>query len=145
MAHDDVTFDMIADGVHLDPFMLLLLVKIKGAKEISLISDAIAAAGKGDGDYKIWGETIAVKNGRTANASGNIAGSVITMLDAARLMNSLGVSHVELARMASLNPARLLGIDRECGSIAIGKRADLIAVDDQWNVRHVLIAGSVFL
>jgi len=117
------------------------LLKIKGARGISLISDAIAAAGKGDGDYQIWGETIAVKNGRTGNASGNIAGSVITMLDAVRLMHSLGVSYVELARMASLNPARLLGIDSDCGSIHVGKRADLVAVDDQWNVRLALVGG----
>ena len=141
LARDDVTFDLIADGVHLDPFMLRLLVKIKGAGGISLISDSIAAAGKGDGDYRIWGETIAVKNGRTANASGNIAGSVITMLDAVRLMHSLGVSYVDLARMASLNPARLLGVDRDCGSIEIGKRADLVAVDDDWNVKLTLIGG----
>lgn len=141
LAHDGVTFDVIADGVHLDPFMLRLLLKIKSAGGLSLISDAIAAAGKGDGDYRIWGETITVKNGRTGNASGNIAGSVITMLDAARFMHSLGVSYVELARMASLNPARLLGLDRECGSIEIGKRADLIAVDDQWNVKLTLVGG----
>lgn len=140
LAHDSVTFDLIADGVHLDPFMLRLLLKIKPAGGISLISDAIAATGKGDGDYRIWGETIAVQNGRTANASGNIAGSVITMLDAVRFMHSLGVSYVDLARMASLNPARLLGIDSDCGSIEIGKRADLVAVDEQWNVRHTLIA-----
>ena len=107
-----------------------------------MISDSIAAAGKGDGDYRIWGETIVVKNGRTSNASGNIAGSVITMLDAVRFMHSLGVSYVELARMASLNPARLLGIDRDCGAIAIGKRADLVAVDDEWNVKLTLIGGS---
>ena len=141
LAQDEVTFDLIADGVHLDPFMLRLLLKIKGARGISLISDAIAAAGKGDGDYNIWGETIAVKNRRTANASGNIAGSVITMLDAVRFMHSLGVSDVELARMASLNPARLLGIDRDCGSIEVGKRADLVAVDADWNVKLTLIGG----
>ena len=66
LSREDVTFDVIADGIHLDPFMLRLLVKIKGVRGITLISDAIAAAGKGDGDYQIWGETIAVKNGRTA-------------------------------------------------------------------------------
>ncbi|HEV8169937.1 MAG TPA: N-acetylglucosamine-6-phosphate deacetylase, partial [Pyrinomonadaceae bacterium] len=127
LSRDDVTFDCIADGVHLDPFMLRLLLKVKGTGGISLISDAIAAAGKGDGDYGIWGETISVRNGRTANASGNIAGSVISMLDAVRLLHSLGVSYVDLARMASTNPARLLGVDS--GSIELGKRADLVALD----------------
>ena len=108
-----------------------------------MISDAIAAAGKGDGDYQIWGETISVKNGRTANASGSIAGSVISMLDAVRLLHSLGVSYVDLARMASLNPARLLGVDNFCGSIAVGKRADLVALDDDNNPVLTLIDGKI--
>jgi N-acetylglucosamine-6-phosphate deacetylase len=121
--------------------MLRLLLKMKGVGGISLISDAIAAAGKGDGDYQIWGETITVKNGRTSNASGSIAGSVISMLDAVRLLHSLGVPYVDLARMASQNPARLLGVDHECGSIEPGKRADMIALDNEANLKLTLIRG----
>ena len=143
LSRDDVTFDLIADGIHLDPFMLRLLLKVKGSRGISLISDAIAAAGKGDGDYNIWGETIKVKNGRTANASGSIAGSVISMLDAVRLLCSLGVSYVELARMAASNPARLLGLDHECGSIEVGKRADLVALDANGEVKLTIVGGRV--
>ena len=143
LSRDDVTFDIIADGIHLDPFMLRLLLKVKGAQGISLISDAIAAAGKGDGDYQIWGETISVKNGRTANAAGSIAGSVISMLDAVRLLRSLGVSFIDLARMGSSNPAQLLGLDPECGSIEVGKRADLVALDHAGNVKLTLVAGRV--
>lgn len=143
LSRDDVSCDVIADGIHLDPFMLRLLMKVKRSRGISLISDAIAAAGKGDGDYNIWGETITVKNGRTSNAAGSIAGSVITMLDAVRMMRSLGVSYVELATIASSNLARLLGVDRECGSIETGKRADLVALDDAGNVKLTLIGGDV--
>ena len=145
LAHDDVTCDIIADGIHLDPFMLQLLVKIKGVEGISLISDAIAAAGKGDGDYRIWGETISVKNGRTANAAGSIAGSVINMLDAVRMMRSVGVSDVGVARMASSNPARLLGLADLCGSIEVGKRADLVALDADGRVRQTFIGGQLSL
>jgi N-acetylglucosamine-6-phosphate deacetylase len=141
LTRDDVTFDVIADGIHLDPFMLRLLLKMKGVSGITLISDAIAAAGKGDGDYQIWGETINVKNGRTANISGSIAGSVISMLDAVRLMRSLGVSYVELAQMASSNPARLLGIYDVCGSIEVEKRADLVALDQDGNVKLTIVGG----
>ena len=141
LAHDDVTCDIIADGIHLDRFMLRLLVKLKGVAGLSLISDAIAAAGKGDGDYKIWGETISVQNGRTANKSGSIAGSVISMLDAVRVMRSLGVSYVDLARMAAANPAQLLGLADVCGSIENGKRADLVVLDANGNVRLTLLAG----
>jgi N-acetylglucosamine-6-phosphate deacetylase len=141
LSRHDVTVDLIADGVHIHPFMLRLLLKTKGINSITLISDAIAAAGKGDGAYQIWGETITVKNGRTANAAGSIAGSVISMLDAVRLLHSLGIPYTDLARMASLNPARLLGLDHECGSIEPGKRADLVVLDDDADVKLTLLGG----
>ena len=143
LLHDDVTCDVIADGVHIDPLMLKLILRTKTAERVSLISDAIAAAGLGDGDYEVWGENISVNHGRTQNASGSIAGSVITMLDAVRMMLSLGASEIEVARMAATNPARLLSIDQDCGSIAEGKRADLVALDQDGNVRFTVIGGRV--
>lgn len=143
LSRDDVGCDMIADGIHLDKFVLRMLLKLKGAKGLTLISDAIAAAGSGDGEYQIWGETIRVQNGRTSNTHGSIAGSVITMLDAFRMMRSLGATDVELAQMASTNPARLLKLDHECGSIEIGKRADLVAIDESGDVTLTLVGGEV--
>jgi N-acetylglucosamine-6-phosphate deacetylase len=119
------------------------LFKLKSAKRLTLISDAIAAAGQDDGEHQIWGETITVKDGRTSNAHGSIAGSVITILDAVRLMSSLGVSEVELARMASTNPARLLGLDQECGTIEEGKRADLVALNAKGEAVLTLVGGEV--
>ena len=143
LLHDGVTCDVIADGVHLDLHVLQLLLKLKGADRLMLISDAIAAAGKGDGAYHIWGETITVKDSRTSNSAGHIAGSVITMLDAVRVMSSLGVSEVDLARLAATNPARLLGMDHDCGSIEEGKRADLVALDADGNAVLTLIGGAI--
>lgn len=141
LSRDDVTCDVIADGIHLDPQILQLLVKLKGAAGLMLISDAVAAAGLGDGDYQIWGETINVTDGRTRNQAGSIAGSVITMLDAVRTMKSLGVSEVDLARMGATNPARLLGIDRDCGAIEEGKHADLVALNSEGNVVFTMVEG----
>jgi N-acetylglucosamine-6-phosphate deacetylase len=143
LSRDDVTCDVIADGIHLHPLTLRVLMKAKGTGRLSLISDAIAAAGKGDGNYQIWGETISVKQGRTSNAAGSIAGSVITMLDAVRMMRSLGASEMETARMASENPAQLLGLHHDCGSIEVGKRADLVAIDEEGNVRLTIVGGEV--
>lgn len=143
LAHDDVTCDLIADGVHLDPKMLQLLLKLKGSGRLSLISDAVAAAGMGDGDYEIWGETITVKNGRTGNSRGAIAGSVITMLDAVRIMLSVGATEIDIGKMAATNPARLLEIDQDCGSIEEGKRADLVALDVGRNVVLTIIGGVI--
>src|SRR5215471_5020950 len=143
LMHDEVSCDLIADGIHLAPSILKLILRNKTSQRISLISDAIAATGLGDGEYEIWGEQIAVKQGRTRNAKGSIAGSVITMLDAVRLMSQLGFSDPELARMSSLNPARLLGIDQDCGSIEEGKRADLVVLDEKLNVQLTMIGGEI--
>ena len=143
MMHDDVSCDIIADGHHLAPYMLSLLQKVKGSTNLCLISDAIAAAGMGDGDYEIWGETINVTSGRTSNAKGSIAGSVITMLDAVRMMRERGATDVEVAAMAALNPARLLRLDQELGSIEVGKRADLVGLDEEGMVRLTVISGEI--
>jgi N-acetylglucosamine-6-phosphate deacetylase len=143
LSNNQVSCDVIADGIHLDPFVLSLLVKLKTPDRLVLISDAIAAAGKGDGEYKIWGEAITVKDGRTSNTRGSIAGSVITMLDAEKMMLSLGVNQVDIARMTAANPARLLGLYDDCGSIEEGKRADLVGLDDAGNVRLTIVGGRV--
>ena len=139
---DDVTVDLIADGIHSAPLMLRLVLRCKTASGVSLISDAVAPAGLGDGDYRLWGETIRVREGRTSNERGSIAGSVITMLDAARMMNALGLPETDVARVASYNPARLLGLD-DRGSIEEGKRADLTALDASGRVRLTLVGGRL--
>jgi N-acetylglucosamine-6-phosphate deacetylase len=140
---DEVTCDVIADGVHVDPIMLKLLLRSKTKERVTLISDSVAPTGLNDGEYSIWGETISVIEGRTRNARGNIAGSVITMRDAALTMLSIGIPVEDVARMASSNPARLLGVDGEYGSIEEGKRADLVAFDREGTVRLTLIGGRI--
>ncbi|MBK8812927.1 MAG: N-acetylglucosamine-6-phosphate deacetylase [Acidobacteria bacterium] len=139
----DVSVDIIADGIHVHPELLKFVFDSKGADRVSLISDSVAPTGLGDGEFDLWGETISVKNGRTKNERGSIAGSVITMLDAVRMARSVGVSDVAAAKMASTNPAKLLGIDASRGSIEAGKRADLVAVDQSGKIKMVMIAGKV--
>jgi N-acetylglucosamine-6-phosphate deacetylase len=143
LLNDDVSCDVIADGVHVAPLILELILRAKQPARVALISDAVAPAGLGDGEYSIWGETISVIEGRTQNARGSIAGSVITMRDAVRTMLSLDVPLEDVARMAAINPARLLGIEQDCGSIEEGKRADLAALDKEGNVRLTIINGRI--
>lgn len=143
LLNDDVSCDVIADGVHLDPLMLRLLLRCKTPARLSLISDAVAPAGLGNGEYKIWGETITVADGRTRNERGSIAGSIITMLDAVRMMLSLDVALTDIAQMAAGNSARLLSLDHDYGSIETGKRADLTILDAEGNVRLTLVGGRV--
>lgn len=137
----DVTIDIIADGIHVHPDVLKVVIRSKGIDAVSLISDSVAPTGLGDGEFGLWGERISVAAGRTRNERGSIAGSVITMADAVRTVRSIGFSAPEIARMASLNPARLLGIEGECGSIEPGKRADLVAVNDAGEVVFMMVGG----
>jgi len=146
LLRDDVTFDCIADFHHVDPLMLRLMRKLKGASGMALISDAIKPAGLGDGEFEVWGERIEVRGGRTSliggSVAGTIAGSVVTMLDAFRNMVKIGVPIGDVVRMSSLTPARAAGVDAEVGSIVEGKRADLIAFDDNLKLTLTLSSGK---
>lgn len=143
LANDDVTFDIIADGIHVHPEMLGVACRSKSPDRVSLISDSVAPTGLGDGEFQLWGETITVQNGRTRNERGSIAGSVIAMDDAVRLMRSIGFSDLDVAKMASTNPAKLLGLSDARGSIEIGKRADLVAIDEGGEIAFTMIGGQI--
>jgi N-acetylglucosamine-6-phosphate deacetylase len=127
--------------------MLRLMAKAKTAHRMALISDAIQPAGLGDGTFKVWDINIAVKDGLTAlvdgPGAGTIAGSVITMREALHNITRTGVPLHDAARMASAVPACAAGIDNDYGLIKIGKRADLIAFDDHFNVQMALVGGAV--
>ena len=146
LVRDDVTLDCIADLHHVHPLMLKLIFQSKSADRMALISDAIMPAGLGDGEYSVWGEGITVRNGRTALSrqpgESTIAGSVITMREALKNIVGIGVPVQEAVRMASLVPAQAAGISSEVGSIKEGKRADLIALDDDFVVNFGILGGS---
>ena len=142
LTNSGVTFDIIADGIHVHPKMLEFACRSKLPENVSLISDSVAPTGLGDGVYEIWGEKVSVVNGRTKNERGSIAGSVITMHDAFLQMRSLGFSEVDVAKMASTNPAKLLGLDHSHGSIEIGKRADLVGILPDGSIKFVMIGGE---
>ncbi|MFM9903892.1 MAG: N-acetylglucosamine-6-phosphate deacetylase [Pyrinomonadaceae bacterium] len=143
LANRDVTFDIIADGIHVHPKMLDLAFRSKTPEKVLLISDSVAPTGLGDGQYELWGEKVSVKSGRTQNERGSIAGSVSTMFDGVRMFRSLGFSDIDIEKMASSNPARLLGLDKERGSIEIGKRADIVGLDADANVSFTMIGGRM--
>lgn len=143
LMNDKVSCEIIADGIHVAPAMLKFALSCKTSDQLVLISDSVLPTGLGDGDFEIWDEKISVVEGKTRNERGSIAGSVITMLDAFKMYQSLGVKETEISKMASINPARLTGLENQQGSIEIGKRADFTAIDEEGNVKLTLVNGEV--
>ncbi len=134
----DIYAELICDsrGIHVDPYMLRLVRRIKGDSRIILISDAYAADGPVPPGYD-------GVNDINFDWTGEIAGSKLTLDIACRnMMKHTGASIVNAFQYASYNPSRAVGmLDR--GEIAVGKRADLVIVDYNMNVRKVLLKGEV--
>lgn len=143
LTRKDVSCEIIADGRHVAPEMLEFALDCKTSDNLMLVSDSVAPTGLGNGNFELWNEQISVVGGITQNERGSIAGSVITMLDAVRMYRSFGTDDVEISKMASLNPAKVLGAESNRGSIETGKRADLTAIDENGNVKLALIGGNI--
>jgi N-acetylglucosamine-6-phosphate deacetylase len=143
LSNPDVTFDIIADGIHVHPQMLKLACRAKTPERTLLISDSVAPTGLGDGDFDLWDERISVVGGRTRNERGSIAGSVITMREAVKNTLALGFTPAEVASMASTNPARLLGLDSNRGTLDAGKRADIVGIDEDGEIKLVMVGGKM--
>jgi N-acetylglucosamine-6-phosphate deacetylase len=137
----DLACEIINDGVHVHPAITALVARAPG--RLVLVTDAIEAAGVGDGDFVLAGQDVQVRNGEARlTESGSLAGSMLTM-DAAvrRAVVECGLSVCAASAAASANPARVLGIDHRCGAIAAGLDADFVVMDDDLQVQRVMAAG----
>jgi len=144
LASEDVTAELIADGIHVHPGAMKALVRCLGTDRIVLITDAMAGAGLGDGEYDLVGHRVTVKDGRATLSNGTIAGSTATLDRCVRNMHQMvGVPLIEAVKMASLNPARAMGLAAQVGSIAVGQQADLVVMDQDVNVRAAIVRGRV--
>jgi len=145
---DELTTEVIADGKHLQRELLLLAYKIKGPDRLALVTDCNRALDMPDGDYLFGpldgGEPIRRQDGVGVMPDGlALASGVMGMDHMLRTFVRLtGVLLVEAVRMATLTPARIAGWDHEIGSIAIGKRADLVVLDRELNVCQVFRGGE---
>jgi N-acetylglucosamine-6-phosphate deacetylase len=145
---DDLTTEVIADGKHLQRELLLLAYKIKGPDHLALVTDCNRALDMPDGEYmfgpKDGGELIIRRDGVGVMPDGKaLASGVVGMDHCVRTFyQSTGIPLVEVVRMATLTPARIAGQDQEIGSIAPGKRADLLVLNEALEVKQVYLAGK---
>jgi N-acetylglucosamine-6-phosphate deacetylase len=142
-AHPRVVCGLIADGLHVHPEIVGLAFRMLGPDRVSLVTDSIAAAGVGDGEYRLATRTVYMDGGVPRLATGAIAGSVLTMNEAFR--NALaftGCTVPEAARMTSTAPARLIGEGRRKGRITPGYDADVTALALDLSVEAVWRGGE---
>ena len=137
-----VSADIIADGIHLDPAIVRLFLKLKGAEQSVLITDGIAATGMPDGLYRLGPLEVEVKDGRCMSG-GSLAGSVLTMDQAVRnVMAFTGWDLAQAVRLATLNPARAAGIANS-GKLVAGAAADMVVLSSDGNVLQTILGGQV--
>lgn len=136
-----VTAELIADGVHVDAAAMRLLLAAKGVDRTILVSDGTAATGMPDGNYRLGTFEVSVSGGVCRNTEGRLAGSTLTLDRAVRTVAGLGIPLMDAVRMATLNPARLLGQEKRKGIIAPGADADLVLLDENLAVRGVVCRG----
>lgn len=144
LLHNELKIELIADGIHVHPAVMKLLYNVKGDGGIVLITDAIRACGMKDGDYTFMDQTITVKGKRAYLPDGTLAGSMLTMEQAVKTMvEMVDVPLTNAVRMASLNGARVLGLSHRKGILAVGKDADLVVMDKNFEVKLTVFEGAV--
>jgi N-acetylglucosamine-6-phosphate deacetylase len=140
-----ITADIIADGVHLDPSIVKLFLHAKGLNGSVLITDATSATGMPDGKYRLGSFEVEVKDGACL-ADGKLAGSVLTMDRAVQNVMKFAQWDLQRAlRTATLNPARVLGIAERKGQLAPGADADIVVLGPAGEIRKTIMHGNVDL
>jgi N-acetylglucosamine-6-phosphate deacetylase len=136
--------ELIADGVHVHPSMMSIVVKILGTERTIVITDALAAAGIGDAAFEFAGQPAQVVQGVARLADGTITGSVLTMDQALRnILAITGVSLVQAVGMLTWNPARSIHVDDRKGLLQAGYDADLLVFDTQLALQATICRGGV--
>jgi N-acetylglucosamine-6-phosphate deacetylase len=139
---DEVMVEVIPDGIHIHPDMVKLAYRLKGAKKISVITDAMRAKGLADGEYELGGQPVFVKENSARLADGTLAGSILKMDEAFRnIMKFTGCSPEEAVQMTSVNQAEEFGLVNK-GVLEIGKDADFVQMTAEYNVIDTIRLGK---
>jgi N-acetylglucosamine-6-phosphate deacetylase len=141
LTEPDMTAEVIADGVHVAGPAIQVLIGTKGFHTVLLASDGTAATGMPDGNYRLGNFEVTVKGGVCRNSEGKLAGSTLTLDRAVRYIVELGVPLIEAVRMATILPARRVGLAGKKGVIALGADADLVILTRDLQVEATMTRG----
>lgn len=139
---DRVMAELICDGIHVHPAMVRNTFKLFGAERMILVSDSMMAAGMPDGEYSLGGQAVKVQGSRALLSDGTIAGSVTNLFDCMKKAVAMGVPKEAAVRAASCNPARAIGIADSHGTLSVGKKADILITDQEFELHEVVKSGK---
>lgn len=138
-----VNAELICDGVHIHPSVVRATFKMMGAERMILISDSMRATGMPDGRYLLGGLEVDVKGNRATLASnGALAGSATNLMDCMRTaVKKMGIPLETAVACVTMNPAKAIGEYENYGSITPGKKADVVLLDGELEIKGVIKGG----
>ncbi|VEU82704.1 N-acetylglucosamine-6-phosphate deacetylase [Acholeplasma hippikon] len=143
LLHNEMNAELIFDEIHVSVAAAKVLLQAKGVNNVTLITDSMRAKYMPEGESELGGQTVYIKNNEARLFDGTLAGSILKMNDGYRnLVKDLNLSVVEASIMASVNPAKQLNLFNEVGSIEVGKKANLVILDKNFNVVETIIKGQ---
>lgn len=134
--------EMICDGIHLNPSVVRAVFNMFGPDRVCIISDAMQACGMPNGEYSLGGQKVFMTDGLATLADGTIAGSATCQAEGFRRAVKFGVPLESALKAATINPAKAAGLYDEVGSIAVGKRADVLVLGADLHPEHIFIGGK---
>ncbi|GAB4530109.1 MAG: N-acetylglucosamine-6-phosphate deacetylase [Anaerolineae bacterium] len=141
---DEINAELIADGQHVSPVAMKILLRCKGVDGVHLVSDNTRWAGMPNGTYQDGERTIVKEEQRAYVVGGTLAGSVASMGHCvSTLVHTVSCSLGQAIQMASLNPARVIGVDQRKGSLEPGKDADVVVLDKELKVEMTMVRGQI--
>ncbi|WP_462408853.1 N-acetylglucosamine-6-phosphate deacetylase [Neobacillus sp. Marseille-QA0830] len=144
LLHDELTAEIIADGIHVRPEMVNLAYKQKMSNGLILITDSMRAKCLKNGQYDLGGQEVTVKDGKAVLKDGTLAGSILKLGHAVKnIMDFTGCTLGNVIEMASANPAKQLKVYDRKGSITIGKDADIVILDQNYDVAMTFCRGKL--
>jgi N-acetylglucosamine-6-phosphate deacetylase len=141
LARPDVSIQIIVDGHHVAPDTVLVAWRAASGR-LALVTDAVAAAGMGNGSFRLSGQAVTAADGVVRGPAGQLAGSALTMIEAVRNLHALGAPLEDAVAAATSVPARIAGRP-DLGRLAPGSPADVVILDDRLEIKRVLVDGGV--
>lgn len=135
--------ELIADNIHVNPYLYEIIAKVKGLDKLLLITDCMKGGGLDDDIYDLGGQEVMVEKGKCTLKDGTIAGSVLKLNEALKnFEKQVSYTLEQLLPLVTINQAKYLKIEAEKGSLAVGKDADIVIMDKAFNIKTTIVKGN---